>query len=182
MRSAPALVVVVIAAASGFVHGQETTVDAGPPYTMKVIDLVFKVESMAGAVEDLKIEETETEVRIEMAADVLFDFDEADLLPKAEETLKKAADLVRERAKGTATVRIEGHTDGKGSDTYNQRLSLRRAESVERWFIAHGLGRITFSTAGYGAKRPVAPNTNPDGSDNPEGRAKNRRVEIVVSK
>lgn len=182
MRAALALVVLGIAAAPVLVHGQETATDAGPPYTMKVLDLVFKVESMAGAVEDLQVKETESEVTIELAADVLFDFDKADLLPKAEETLTKAADLVRERAKGTATVRIEGHTDGKGSDSYNQSLSRRRAESVKRWFTSHGLGGITFSTEGFGARRPVAPNTNPDGSDNPEGRAKNRRVEIVVRK
>lgn len=180
MRWTLALVVLAIAVAP--VQGQETTTDAGPPYTMKVLDLVFKIENMAGVVEDLQVNETESEVTIEMAADVLFDFDKADLLPRAEETLKKAADLVRERAKGTATVRIEGHTDGKGSDSYNQSLSRRRADSVKRWFTSHGLGEINFSTMGHGAKRPVAPNTNPDGSDNPEGRAKNRRVEIVVRK
>ena len=163
-------------------QAQEAPADAGPPYTMKVIDLVFKVENMAGAVEDLQVKESETEVTIEMAADVLFDFDKSDLLPKAEATLQKAAELVQQRAKGSATVRIEGHTDGKGSDTYNQSLSRRRAESVKRWFTSHGLGTITFSTAGFGATRPVAPNTNPDGSDNPDGRARNRRVEIVVRK
>lgn len=182
MRSALALVIVGIAASPVLVHGQETPADARAPYTMKVIDLVFKVESMAGAVEDLEVNETETEVTIEMAADVLFEFDKADLLPKAERTLKEAANLIEQRAKGKATVRIEGHTDGKGSDAYNQTLSRRRAESVERWFSAHGLDGIAFSTAGFGAKRPVAPNTNPDGSDNPEGRAKNRRVEIVIRK
>src|SRR5215208_4127781 len=107
MRSVFFFAIVAIAVVTS---GQETTTDAGPPYTMKVLDLVFKVESMAGAVDDLEVRETETEVTIEMAADVLFDFDKADLLPKAEETLKKAAEVVRERAKGSATVRIEGHT------------------------------------------------------------------------
>lgn len=179
MRLALAVIFVAIPL---LLQAQETPADAGPPYTMKVIDLVFTVQNMAGAVEDLRVKENETEVTIEMAADVLFDFDQAELLPKAEATLQKAADLVRQRAKGGATVRIEGHTDGKGSDAYNQRLSRRRAESVKRWFTSHGLGRITFTTVGYGATRPVAPNTNPDGSDNPDGRARNRRVELVVSK
>jgi outer membrane protein OmpA-like peptidoglycan-associated protein len=79
-------------------------------------------------------------------------------------------------------VRIEGYTDGKGSDSYNQKLSLRRAESVKKWLETHGLAGIRFSAAGFGAKNPVAPNTKPDGSDDPEGRQKNRRVEIVIRK
>ncbi len=146
----------------------------------KVGDLVFTVVDTGGKVEDLSVKESDTEVRIDLAADVLFDFDKADLLPKAEETLQKAADLIKQRnAKGV--VRIEGHTDAKGNDAYNQKLSERRADAVKRWFESHGLHE-RFSTAGFGAKKPVAPNTKPDGSDDPEGRAKNRRVEIVVKK
>lgn len=146
----------------------------------KTDDLVFNVVDMGGKVEDLTVQETDTEVRIDLAADVLFDFDKADLLPKAEETLQKAAELIKQRnAKGT--VRIEGHTDAKGNDAYNQKLSERRADAVKRWFESHGLHEH-FATAGFGAKKPVAPNTKPDGSDDPEGRAKNRRVEIVVKK
>jgi len=80
-------------------------------------------------------------------------------------------------------VRIEGHTDAKGSEAYNKQLSIRRAESVKSWLIEkEGLGDRSFSTEGFGAKKPVAPNVKPDGSDDPEGRQKNRRVEIVLSK
>jgi len=146
----------------------------------KTDDLVFNVVDMGGKVEDLTVQESDTEMRIDLAADVLFDFDKADLLPKAEETLQKAADLIKQHtAKGV--VRIEGHTDAKGGDAYNQKLSERRADAVKRWFEAHGLHEH-FATAGFGAKKPVAPNAKPDGSDDPEGRAKNRRVEIVVKK
>jgi outer membrane protein OmpA-like peptidoglycan-associated protein len=155
--------------------------DPGPPYKITILDLVYRVENMAGRVEELAVRETDTEVRIEMAADVLFDFDKADLLPKAQETLQKAADLVRQKA-GKGNVRIEGHTDSKGSDSYNQNLSNRRAESVKQWFTTHGLKDLHFSTEGFGAKKPVAPNTKPNGSDDPIGRAKNRRVEIVITK
>lgn len=154
--------------------------DAGPPYQLKVIDLVFTVVDMGGRVEDLRVTETETEVRIDMAADVLFDFDQSDLLPKAEETLHKAAEVIREH--GGHAVRITGHTDGKGSEAYNQRLSERRAGAVKRWLEANGLRGTSFTTAGRGAKEPVAPNTKTDGSDDPEGRARNRRVEIVIAK
>jgi outer membrane protein OmpA-like peptidoglycan-associated protein len=54
---------------------------------------------------------------------------------------------------------------------------------VKSWFIEkEGLGKMSFATKGYGASRPVAPNKKPDGSDDPDGRQKNRRVEIVISK
>jgi outer membrane protein OmpA-like peptidoglycan-associated protein len=154
----------------------------------KVLDLVFRVEDLGGRVEDLggkvqalEVKESATEVRIDLAADVLFDFDKADILPKAQSTLKQAADMVREKAKGT--VRLEGHTDAIGSDAHNQKLSQQRAEAVKSWFIEkEGLRTMSFATKGYGASRPVAPNKKPGGSDDPDGRQKNRRVEIVISK
>ena len=148
---------------------------------MQILDLIFKVENLAGKVQDLQVKETDLEIRIELAADVLFDFDKADIRPDAQNALKQAADIVRDKAKGT--VRVEGHTDGKGSESYNQKLSDRRANSVKDWFVKkEGLKNVKFSTRGFGAKNPVAPNTKPDGSDDPEGSQKNRRVEIVISK
>ena len=148
---------------------------------MQVLDLVFKVEDIAGKVMDLQMKETDTEIRIELAADVLFDFDKADLRKDARSALKQVGDIIREKAKGA--VRIEGHTDSKGSDAYNQKLSQRRANSVKDWLIKNeGLKSVRFSTSGFGAKKPAVSNTKPDGSDDPEGRQKNRRVEIVISK
>jgi outer membrane protein OmpA-like peptidoglycan-associated protein len=169
-----------IAVALGVVASQEK-----PPNVEsiegKVLDLVFRVDDMEGAVQTLNVKESATEVRIELAADVLFDFDKADILPKAQATLKQAAGVIREKAHGP--VRIEGHTDGKGSDSYNQRLSERRAAAVKSWFIQkEGLNNLAFTTEGFGARKPVAPNKKPDGSDDPEGRQKNRRVEIIMKK
>ena len=162
-------------------HGAGAQEQEVPPGAkLKVIDIVFKVESFGGQVIDLQVKETRTEVRIELAADVLFEFDKATLLPKAEDTLKKAAEFIRQRAAGV--VRIEGHTDAKGDDAYNRRLSERRAESVQKWFARNGLADLRFSSRGFGKTRPVAPNTKPDGADDPEGRQKNRRVEIVIGK
>lgn len=78
---------------------------------------------------------------------------------------------------------LRGYTDAKGSDAHNQGLSERRAAAVERWFKTKGnLKNVSFVTQGFGAKNPVAPNTKPDGSDDPAGRQKNRRVEIVIQK
>lgn len=147
----------------------------------KVLDLVFRVEDLSGKVQDLQVKETGQEIRIELAADVLFDFDKADILPKAQGALKQAAGLIRDKAKGA--VRIEGHTDSKGSDPYNQKLSERRAQAVKTWLTEkEGLRNAEFAIQGFGAKKPVAPNKKPDGSDDPDGRQKNRRVEIIFKK
>jgi len=144
-------------------------------------DLVFTVIDLGGKVQDLQVKQTETEVRIELAADVLFDFDKDTLKPAARETLQKAAAVIREQTKGD--IRIDGHTDAKGDDRYNQKLSERRAAAVKNWLAQNGkLGGRRMSTHGFGKQKPVASNTKPDGSDDPEGRQKNRRVEITVKK
>lgn len=154
----------------------------------KVLDLTYRVTDLGGnlvdiggKIEDIRVKETPTEITIDLAADVLFEFDKADLLPAAEATLQKAATFIRERARGT--VRIEGHTDSKGDDAYNLQLSRKRADSVRDWFVRKGgVTNVPFATEGLGETKPVAPNQKPDGSDDPEGRQKNRRVQIVVRK
>ncbi|MGH9969982.1 MAG: OmpA family protein [Pyrinomonadaceae bacterium] len=154
----------------------------------KVLDLVFRVEDLGGKtqdlggkVQDLQVKESAAEIRIELAADVLFDFDKADIRPKAQEALRQAASLIRDKAKGV--VRIEGHTDSKGNDPYNQKLSELRAGAVKTWLVEkEALRSVEFVTQGFGAKKPVASNKKPDGSDDPEGRQKNRRVEIILKK
>ncbi len=149
-------------------------------FTVK--DLVFVVDDTGGKIKDLEVTETKTEIHIDLAADVLFDFDKSTLRPAARDTLHQAASIIRSNAKAS-TVRIDGYTDAKGSDAYNQGLSERRAEAVLRWFVANeGLQEVKFAAKGFGAKNPVAPNTKPDGSDDPNGRQKNRRVEITIQK
>jgi outer membrane protein OmpA-like peptidoglycan-associated protein len=148
---------------------------------MQVLDLIFKVENLAGNVQDLQVKETDLDIRVELASDVLFDFDKADIRPAAQEALKQVGTIIKEKGKGT--VRIEGHTDAKGADSYNEKLSDRRAKSVKDWLVKkEGLKDVHFATSGFGAKKPVVSNTKPDGSDDPEGRQKNRRVEIVIGK
>ena len=152
--------------------------------TFAVEDMGGAVQDLGGAVQDLQVKETETEIRIELAADVLFGFDSADLQPQAQDALKEVADFIRDRAQGE--VRIEGHTDAKGSESYNQQLSERRAIAVHDWLLQRegleGFAGVTFATRGYGESQPVAPNAHPDGADDPDGRQKNRRVEIVIGK
>ena len=74
----------------------------------------------------------------------------------------------------------EGHCDSIGTIEDNQKLSERRAHAVYNYFIKKGISADRMKTIGYGETIPKASNTNPDGSDNPEGRAMNRRVELKV--
>jgi outer membrane protein OmpA-like peptidoglycan-associated protein len=112
-----------------------------------------------------------------LTADALFDFDQAELRPNAVQTLTSVGPLLQER--GQHPVTVEGHTDAKGSEHYNRALSQQRAASVRNWLVAAGYVRSA-AIQSYGETRPVAPNEHEDGSDNPEGRQKNRRVEILV--
>lgn len=112
---------------------------------------------------------------VQLASDQLFDFDKSTLKPEAEEVLNQVAtDL---QAMGTEPVRITGHTDSKGDNNYNKKLSEARANSVKDWFVKKGL-KNKFITEGKGEEDPIAPNTTSDGKDSEEGRSKNRRVEV----
>ena len=136
-----------------------------------------RVDPVQAALKDLGARVTAREIKIDLAADVLFDFDKADLRSEAGPALEKVAAVLRAYPKGA--VAIDGHTDGKGADQYNQKLSERRAESVRRWLANAGIA-TPMGARGWGKTKPVAPNVKPDGSDDPIGRQKNRRVEITV--
>jgi len=128
---------------------------------------------------DLGAKQVGKEIHITLSGDVLFDFDKWDIKKEAEATLLKLAQGIKETNK--KHVLIEGHTDSKGSDSYNLELSQKRADAVRDWFISKGGATgVEFQTKGYGESKPVVDNTKPDGSDNPEGRAQNRRVEIKI--
>jgi outer membrane protein OmpA-like peptidoglycan-associated protein len=135
-------------------------------------------ENVQGALNDLGAKVTGRQIKINLAADVLFDFDKADLRPEAGPALEKVLAVLKSYP--MANVLIEGHTDGKGGDQYNQRLSERRADSVRSWLVVHG-ATTQMAIRGWGKTRPIAPNTKPNGEDDPEGRQKNRRVEITVN-
>jgi outer membrane protein OmpA-like peptidoglycan-associated protein len=116
--------------------------------------------------------------RFRMGADTLFEFDKSTLTPPAETTLTELGPMVTKA--GKHPVSVEGHTDAIGPADYNQRLSEQRARTVRDWLAARGYVPATTTIKGYGKDKPVAPNTRPDGSDNPDGRALNRRVEVVI--
>lgn len=114
---------------------------------------------------------------VTLAADVLFAFGSADLTPAATSRLDQAAAAV----KGSGnTVAVDGYTDSVGDPASNLVLSQRRAAAVLAT-LRPQLGAVTFSVTGRGEVDPVAPNTNPDGSDSPAGRAANRRVTLTAT-
>ena len=110
---------------------------------------------------------------------VNFDFDKANLRPDAVAILEEASAILN--AHPDMRVEVAGHTDAIGTAQYNQGLSERRARAVYDYLTSHGVDASRISGPnGYGEARPIAPNTNADGSDNPEGRARNRRTELNV--
>jgi len=109
---------------------------------------------------------------------VNFEFDKWDLTPESLPILEQAVRVLN--AQPEFLVAVDGHTDAKGSDAYNIRLSYRRAQTVYNYLIDAGINDNRLVFRGYGESVPVAPNENDDGSDNPAGRAENRRVELNV--
>ena len=108
---------------------------------------------------------------------VLFDFGKSDIRPDAAQTLSTLATVLN-NAK-VPTAHIYGHTDSVSDEAFNQKLSEDRANAVKNDLSKNGVS-ATLDATGYGETKPVAPNENPDGSDNPAGRALNRRVEIYI--
>jgi OOP family OmpA-OmpF porin len=110
--------------------------------------------------------------KVTFAADVLFDFDKSVIKPEGKSKLDDISNKVR--GINLEVVIAIGHADSIGSDAYNQRLSVRRAESVKAYLVSKGIESNRVYTEGKGEKQPVADNKTRD------GRAKNRRVEIEV--
>lgn len=109
---------------------------------------------------------------------ILYDYNKATLNPESKNMLDSLVIILQENA-GTI-VEIASHTDSKGEDKYNIQLSQKRAESVVKYLIANGIQSNRLIAKGYGETKPIAPNTNPDGSDNAEGRQLNRRTSFKV--
>ena len=110
--------------------------------------------------------------KVTYAADAFFDFDKAVLKPEGKAKLDDLASKVK--GINLEVIIAVGHTDSIGSDAYNQKLSVRRAEAVKAYLVSKGIEKNRVYTEGKGEKQPVADNKTK------EGRAKNRRVEIEV--
>ncbi len=122
--------------------------------------------------EDMQAKQTERGTLVTFG-DVLFDLDKAELKPAGMRGIQKLAEFLNENPE--RKVVVEGYTDSTGSDSYNQQLSERRAQSVRRALTHAGVDPQRIQAVGYGEQSPVASN------DSPSSRAMNRRVEVTIS-
>lgn len=143
--------------------------------------VVTEMPSVPQLMQDLGARQTDQGTLVSLSNDVLFDFNSDAIRPDAKDRLIKPSQLIMQTH--PPALKIIGNTDSVGTDQYNMDLSRRRARSVERWLAGEGhVALANVQVEGHGFHEPVAPNTKPDGSDNPEGRQKNRRVDVLIEK
>ncbi|WP_243716351.1 OmpA family protein [Actinomadura darangshiensis] len=131
------------------------------------------------SVQSLETKKTEGKrVTVTISADVLFAFDKAALTAAAR---KRISQLAPQFKSAVGAIEVSGHSDSIGDPSYNQKLSQQRAEAVKAEITRALGGGKQIRAQGFGETKPVAPNQR-GGKDNPEGRAQNRRVEIVFTK
>lgn len=152
----------------------------GPRTRVERAELVVsEIDRITQTLQEFDATDVDGGFRLTLPDSILFDFGSAELRGDSDQALTLIAEVLEFYA--DAEIIVVGHTDSVGSATANQRLSEQRAQSVVDALISdHGVDTERLSAEGRGADEPVADNTNPDGSDNPEGRQLNRRVEIVV--
>ncbi|AHM59146.1 outer membrane protein/peptidoglycan-associated (lipo)protein [Flammeovirgaceae bacterium 311] len=122
--------------------------------------------------ENATVERVGEGIQVTFEGGILFAFDKEDLTPTAKQNIRELAETLRKYP--DTNVLIEGHTDDKGADDYNQRLSERRAQAVAQYVTAQGVSSSRITTRGYGETQPLASN------DSEAGRAQNRRVEVAI--
>ncbi len=138
---------------------------------------IFSLKDFSGGVSDalknLKAQATKEGIRVQMDAQILFDTNKFELKPSADPAIKSLAQIIASYP--GCLVKVEGHTDNVGSEEANQRLSENRARSVKEALLkAKVPADIRFEVIGFGESRPI------DDNNTEKGRAKNRRVEILI--
>lgn len=107
-----------------------------------------------------------------------FEFDQSGVTPRANRQLAIVADILSKG--GNRVIRINGHADALGTDEYNRALGEQRADAIREALISMGVSPKQVITESFGETKPRSPNFNPDGTDNPTGRSKNRRAEVYL--
>jgi outer membrane protein OmpA-like peptidoglycan-associated protein len=138
---------------------------------------VPKTEDYKELIKLIELEKIKVGERI-ILKNIFFEFDKADLLPESKMELDRLVELLNRYP--AMKIEISGHTDSKGNDEYNLKLSQARAQAVVDYLISKGISKDRLQAKGYGETKPIAPNQNPDGSDNEEGRQLNRRTEFKI--
>lgn len=126
---------------------------------------------------DPALQETPRGPALILPSDQLFAFGEIELRPGADAALAEALEVIRQHS--PQRVAVVGHTDSVGANATNDELSRRRAETVRHWLSRQGEPLPPIAAEGRGEREPLAPNTVAD-RDNPSGRERNRRVEVVL--
>lgn len=111
---------------------------------------------------------------------IFFDYNQATLRSRSKHELNKLYDFMKSNP--SVSIEVSGHTDSRGNDDYNMRLSKDRAQAVVDYLVRNGISASRLRAVGYGETRPIARNENPDLTDNPVGRQLNRRIEISLPK
>lgn len=120
-----------------------------------------------------KVERVGEGIVVDFEEKILFGYDRSDLSGSSEASLNKLVNILNEYP--NTNIEVQGHTDSKGSDEYNQGLSERRANSVSAYLRNNGISGSRLTTKGYGESAPVASN------DSDEGRSQNRRVTFLIT-
>ena len=150
----------------------------GSPTYRALLSLTYPNPKRVYLPEAPPIPESEVLAKVEKKKIVItrtihFEFDKAVIRPISFSVLDAVASILKQDP-GIRKVRIEGHTDGKGSDSYNMKLSQKRADAVQEYLSGHGIETSRLIAIGYGETRPI------DTNETPEGRARNRRVEFII--
>jgi outer membrane protein OmpA-like peptidoglycan-associated protein len=132
-----------------------------------------QAEEIESSVPGAKVERVGEGIVVDFSEKILFGYDRSDLSGSAEGNLDKLVNILKEYP--DTNIEVQGHTDSKGSEKYNMRLSERRAGSVSQYLNSKGVTSSRVNTKGYGESAPVADNATDD------GRAQNRRVTFLIT-
>jgi len=132
-----------------------------------------QAEEIKNTVPDAKVERVGEGIVVEFSSNILFGFDKSDLSAEATENLNKLVTVLNTYP--DTNIELQGHTDSKGSESYNQNLSEKRAGTVSQYLASQGINTLRLKTVGFGETIPKYDN------ETEEGRAQNRRVEFLIT-
>jgi outer membrane protein OmpA-like peptidoglycan-associated protein len=155
----------------------DVNVPAPPARPMPTVNRQLLEEVKKAGLEAREVDEG---VIIYLPTVFLFEFDRSVVTPDAKKQLRDVGKLLSSEVAENRRVTVEGHADAVGMRAYNRTLSDRRAVAVIQELVASGVKAERISKRVFGEDKPLEPNRRPDGTDNPEGRAKNRRVALLI--
>ena len=145
-----------------------------------ILDMVNRGDKylMNYEVQDTRTTSNGDTIAVSFTIDLKFEFDKYELNEENLNGVEVIYSTYNQHKE--AYIEISGHTDSKGSESHNKKLSQSRANEIKKHLVNKGIPKDRIITKAFGEEQPLAPNINPDGSDNPEGRSKNRRTEVKI--